>query len=98
MRITSTSEALLWDIGIIIFSMESANDDASNCKKYEVEENRRISGRIVLEITDYNGDTSWDKPDTSRPPKKSHVGASKAILNAKRMKWVHFIVYLFVRD
>ena len=45
---------------------------------------RRRSGKIVLEITDYNGDTSRDKSDIYRPPKKSHVGASKANVNAKK--------------
>lgn len=63
--------------------MESANDDASNCKKYEVEENRRISGRIVSEITAYKGDTSRDKHETSRTPKNSYVGTSKANLHTK---------------
>ena len=47
----------------------------------KLKKSRRRSGRIVLEITDYNGDTSREKPDTSRPPKKSHVGASKANVN-----------------
>ena len=55
-------------------------------KRMKLMKSRRRSGRIVLEITDYNGDTSRDKPDTSRPPKKSHVGTSKAVLHAKRMK------------
>ena len=46
-------------------------------KRMKLKKCRRRSGKIVLEITDYNGDTSRDKPDTSRPPKKSHVGVSK---------------------
>ena len=46
-------------------------------KRMKLKKCRRRSGKIVLEITDYNGDTSRDKPDISRPPKKSNVGTSK---------------------
>ena len=53
-------------------------------KRMKLKKCRRRSGKIVLEIIDYNGDTSRDKLDISRPPKKSHVGASKANVNAKK--------------
>lgn len=60
-------------------------------KRMKLKKCRRRSGKIVLEIIDYNGDTSRDKPDISRPPKKSHVGTSKANVNAKKAKRIHFM-------
>ena len=60
-------------------------------KRMKLKKCRRRSGKIVLEITDYNGDTSRDKPDTSRPPKKSHVGTSKANVNAQKAKRIHLM-------
>lgn len=46
-------------------------------KRTKLKKGRRRLRSVVVEVTDYNGDTSRAQPDTSRPPKKSHVGVSK---------------------
>lgn len=53
-------------------------------KRMKLKKCRRRSGKIVLEIIDYNGDTNRDKPNISQPPRKSNVGIRKADVTFKK--------------
>ena len=60
-------------------------------KRMKLKKGRRRLRSVVVEVTDYNGDTSRAQRDTSRPPKKSYVGTSKANVNTKKAKRINFM-------